>query len=302
MRSATSSVIRRAGAVCSSSISWTLRKLGPTTFQWMCLSTRWRSMRATSRSSRIETTSPACSASRPGTLRWGWVLMGVLSMTNLRVRSSPRGASQTVTDRTARRGLCRRRSGHSSPWPPLTTSDDTPRSSADQRRLPGADLVDRGLDRIEDGLPALPAAVFRIQRSVAERIVDQSRHALCVVGDAVSSTVSVGRTATRTVTGTARHAGEESADVATVGVRRTVGQARAQTARTPTRPGKRVPPSPTSCVTWPTRPSRRSPMSPTRSRQRRPRRFRARPCRMTTGRRRTSTNSPRTSTSTAGPP
>jgi hypothetical protein len=113
-----------------------------------------------------------------------------------------------------------------------TTSDDTPRTAADQRRLPGADLVDRGLDRIEDGLPALPAAVFRIQRSVAERIVDQSRHALCVVGDAVSSTVTVGRNATRTVTGTARHAGEESADVATVGARRTIGQARAQTART----------------------------------------------------------------------
>jgi hypothetical protein len=114
----------------------------------------------------------------------------------------------------------------------ITTSDDTPRDTTDKRRLPGADLVDRGLDRIEDGLPALPAAVFRIQRSVAERIVDQSRHALCVVGDAVSSTVSVGRNATRTVTGTARHAGEESADVAAVGLRRTVGQARAQTART----------------------------------------------------------------------
>ncbi|MFN3216267.1 MAG: Rho termination factor N-terminal domain-containing protein [Acidimicrobiales bacterium] len=113
-----------------------------------------------------------------------------------------------------------------------TTSDDTPRGTDEQRRLPGADLVDRGLDRIEDGLPALPAAVLRIQRSVGERIVDQSRHALCVVGDAVSSTVSVGRNAARTVTGTARHAREESADVATVGMRRTVGQARAQTART----------------------------------------------------------------------
>lgn len=113
-----------------------------------------------------------------------------------------------------------------------TTSDETTHTAADRRRLPGADLVDRGLDRIEDGLPALPAAVFRIQRSVAERIVDQSRHALCVVGDAVSSTVSVGRNATRTVTGTARHAGEQSADVASTGLRRIVGQARAQSERT----------------------------------------------------------------------
>lgn len=113
-----------------------------------------------------------------------------------------------------------------------TTSDDDSRATDDRRRLPGTHLVDRGLDRIEEGLPTLPAAVLRIQRSVAERIVDQGRHALCVVGDAVSSTVSVGRNATRTVTGTARHAGSESADVATVGARRTVGQARAQAART----------------------------------------------------------------------
>jgi hypothetical protein len=48
----------------------------------------------------------------------------------------------------------------------------------------------------------------------------------------VSSTVTVGRNAARTVTGTARHAGGQSADVASIGVRRTIGQARAQSART----------------------------------------------------------------------
>ena len=54
---------------CGSIISWTPMKLGPTTFQWMCLSMRPVSIRAYSRScsdSRIVSTSVSA---RPGTVK-----------------------------------------------------------------------------------------------------------------------------------------------------------------------------------------------------------------------------------------
>jgi len=95
------------------------------------------------------------------------------------------------------------------------TSDHTPRATDGQHRRPGTDFVDRGLDRFEDALPALPAAVFRVQRSVVERLVDRSRHVLHVVGDAVSSIVSVGRNAAHTADETVPAATEVAATAAT---------------------------------------------------------------------------------------
>ena len=66
MRSATVSTISETPAYCGSSISWTPMKLGPTTFQWMCLRVRVRSIRASRRSCRASRTLAASASSRPG--------------------------------------------------------------------------------------------------------------------------------------------------------------------------------------------------------------------------------------------
>ena len=66
IRSATASTMAATSAYWGSIISWTPMKFGPTTFQWMCLSVSWVSIRATSRFWSASRTLAASVSSSPG--------------------------------------------------------------------------------------------------------------------------------------------------------------------------------------------------------------------------------------------
>src|ERR1700748_915801 len=66
IRSAVSSTMSRTESTCGSSMVWTAMKCGPTTFQWMCLRVRARSLSAFRRSCKIVATSDASLLPKPG--------------------------------------------------------------------------------------------------------------------------------------------------------------------------------------------------------------------------------------------
>ncbi|MEZ5247223.1 MAG: Rho termination factor N-terminal domain-containing protein [Acidimicrobiales bacterium] len=87
------------------------------------------------------------------------------------------------------------------------------------------------LDEIEERLPALPASLLRLERSIAGRTYDTVAGA---VGNLRGSLHTVGsRTdrAARTVVGTGRRAIATTFDAARVGAKTTVGQTRAQASK-----------------------------------------------------------------------
>lgn len=91
-------------------------------------------------------------------------------------------------------------------------------------------IVTDSLDRIESVLPAVPARVFRLQRTVAGTMCDRTATVVQAISDSSRNLFETARISGQTVTGQARAATEDVAKTARVGVNTVVGQARAATA------------------------------------------------------------------------
>lgn len=92
--------------------------------------------------------------------------------------------------------------------------------------------LDQTLDRIEEKLPAVPRASFRLQRAVADRSMTAMQvfaDRLEESGSAIGRVMAVG---VKTVAGTARWVTERTAETFATGLRTLGGQTRAQAART----------------------------------------------------------------------
>lgn len=85
------------------------------------------------------------------------------------------------------------------------------------------------LDRIESNLPAIPARIMRLQRTVAGVTIDRTVSAVQAVAGSTKHVASAARVSGRTVTGQARSAGEDVSKSARTGVNTVIGQARAAT-------------------------------------------------------------------------
>ena len=88
--------------------------------------------------------------------------------------------------------------------------------------------ISTALDEVEERLPALPASVLRLERSLAGRTFDAVAAAGRNLRGAIGAVSSRTDRAARTVAGTARRAAADTLDVARVGARTTTGQTRAQ--------------------------------------------------------------------------
>lgn len=91
-----------------------------------------------------------------------------------------------------------------------------------------ANKLESRLDKIEDRLPELPAAAFRLQRRVGERAVTgvtDAAHAMRVSSGAVAKATA---NATKTVSGTTSWATKRTAGTVVTAGKTIVGQARAQ--------------------------------------------------------------------------
>lgn len=105
------------------------------------------------------------------------------------------------------------------------------------------EAVSSQLDKVEERLPRLPATIFKLQRAIGERAFHNTMELAGTVNRAFSRAASTGSTAAKTVFGTARWSGSEVAGEAATGIRRVVGQAKAQariTAERAEREGSRV--------------------------------------------------------------
>ena len=84
------------------------------------------------------------------------------------------------------------------------------------------------LDEIEERLPALPASVLRLERSLAGRTYDTVAGAVDNVRSSVEAVSKRTDRAARTVFGTARRAAVTTIDAARIGAKTTSGQTSAQ--------------------------------------------------------------------------
>lgn len=85
------------------------------------------------------------------------------------------------------------------------------------------------LDRIESNLPAIPARIMRLQRTVAGVTIDRTVSAVQAVAGSTKHVAGAARVSGRTVTGQARSASEDVSKSARTGVNTVIGQARAAT-------------------------------------------------------------------------
>lgn len=85
------------------------------------------------------------------------------------------------------------------------------------------------LDRIESNLPAIPARIMRLQRTVAGVTIDRTITAVQAVAGSTKHVAGAARVSGRTVTGQARSAREDVSKSARTGVNTVIGQARAAT-------------------------------------------------------------------------
>ena len=85
------------------------------------------------------------------------------------------------------------------------------------------------LDRIESNLPAIPARIMRLQRTVAGVTIDRTVSAVQAVAGSTKHVAGAARVSGRTVTGQARSAREDVSKSARTGVNTVIGQARAAT-------------------------------------------------------------------------
>lgn len=112
----------------------------------------------------------------------------------------------------------------------MTTA--TPRFDIPEITLPDPTAIGRAatdtLDRMEALLPALPAAGLRFQRAVARRAGQVVSGSCSRLRGSIGSMSTTTATASRTVTGTARWATEQTAQTAQTALRTVWGQTRAQ--------------------------------------------------------------------------
>ncbi len=94
------------------------------------------------------------------------------------------------------------------------------------------EVIDARLDELEHRLPALPAAMLRLQRTITEQMLAAAGGAFAVWRESARSMSGAANTAVRTVTGTARWAGGRTADTAATAMKTVAGQASAQARRT----------------------------------------------------------------------
>lgn len=88
--------------------------------------------------------------------------------------------------------------------------------------------VNQRLDKIEARLPKLPATIFRLQRSIGERVFSTTTDIANTLSRSLGRTGNTGETAAKTVFGTARWSASKAAEETATGVRRVVGQGKAQ--------------------------------------------------------------------------
>ncbi len=94
------------------------------------------------------------------------------------------------------------------------------------------EAIDSRLDEVESRLPALPAAMLRMQRTMTKQVLAVAAGVIDAWRGSARTMTGTASTAMRTVTGTARWAGERTADTATTAARTVAGQATAQARRT----------------------------------------------------------------------
>lgn len=90
------------------------------------------------------------------------------------------------------------------------------------------DTINQQLDKIENNLPAFPARVFHLQRSLTNAWFDRTSSVINAVSESTRNLFDVSRQSGRTVTGQARSAAGQVADTARTGARTVSGQAAAQ--------------------------------------------------------------------------
>ena len=93
--------------------------------------------------------------------------------------------------------------------------------------MPTPTITDR-LDQLEANLPAVPARIVRLQRSLAGAWYDQTAAIVNAFAGSTKSFLDTTRTSGKTVTGQARAAVEDVASSARTGARTVTGQAKAQ--------------------------------------------------------------------------
>lgn len=98
--------------------------------------------------------------------------------------------------------------------------------------FPSTEDINSRLDQIEARLPALPARLFKLQRTIAEANCQRTSAAFSALADSTKSVLGTARTSGKTVTGQARAATEDVVSSVRTGVNTVTGQASAQ--------GKRV--------------------------------------------------------------
>ena len=93
--------------------------------------------------------------------------------------------------------------------------------------MPTPTITDR-LDQLEANLPAVPARIVRLQRSLAGAWYNQTAAIVGAVTGSTKSFLDTTRTSGKTVTGQARAAVEDVASTARTGAKTVTGQAKAQ--------------------------------------------------------------------------
>lgn len=88
--------------------------------------------------------------------------------------------------------------------------------------------IEDGLNKVEERLPKLPAAAFRLQRKVGSRAVCGMVGAVEAMRVSSSTAAKAASTAAKTVTGTTRWAAKETAGTMSTAAKTIVGQTRAQ--------------------------------------------------------------------------
>ena len=93
--------------------------------------------------------------------------------------------------------------------------------------MPTATITEQ-LDRLEANLPAVPARIVRLQRTLAGAWYDRTAAVVTAMTGSTKSLLDTTRISGKTVTGQARAAAEDVASTARTGARQVTGQAKAQ--------------------------------------------------------------------------
>ncbi len=94
--------------------------------------------------------------------------------------------------------------------------------------FPCSQTIERRLDELEKRLPPLSAASLRIQRLIMSRIAETAIDVADAWQESARSAFGRTSTAAKTVAGTARRAGEDTASVASTAAKTVIGQTEAQ--------------------------------------------------------------------------